>query len=77
MIRGVALVDPSEMHNHFKPPVAQHFVDCSIVPGHSVVYMSSKKVSLWGTLRIKFCRDPDSNVIKSVYEVDVDKADPM
>lgn len=59
------------------PPLAQHFVDSNVVPGRAVYYDSQDMMSVWGTLHIKFRRDPDSNVIKSVYEVDVDKCDPL
>jgi hypothetical protein len=59
------------------PPLAQHFVDGNVVPGTNVYYYDSGMVSVWGTLHIRFRRDPDSKVIKSIYEVDVDKLDPV
>jgi len=59
------------------PPLAQHFVDGNVIPGRTVYYDSDGMVSVWGTLHIRFRRDPDSKVIKSIYEVDVDRVDPV
>jgi hypothetical protein len=59
------------------PPLAQHFVDGNVIPGHTVYYYGNGMVSVWGTLHIHFRRDPDSKVIKSIYEVDVDRVDPV
>jgi hypothetical protein len=57
------------------PPLAQHFVDSNVNAGSTVYYDSDGMVRVWGTLHIKFRRD--GPVIKSVYEVDVDKVEPM
>jgi hypothetical protein len=57
------------------PPLAQHFVDSNVMPSRTVYYDSDGMVRVWGTLHIKFRRD--AGVIKSVYEVDVDKVEPM
>jgi hypothetical protein len=57
------------------PPLAQHFVDSNVNPGKTVYYDSDGMVRVWGTLHVKFRRE--GPVIKSVYEVDVDKVEPM
>jgi hypothetical protein len=59
------------------PPLAQHFVDSNVKPGTPVYYDPNGMVSVWGTLHVHFRRDADSRVIKSVYEVDVDRVDSM
>jgi hypothetical protein len=56
------------------PPLAQHFVDSNVKPGALAEY-SDGMVRVWGTLHIKFRKE--GPVIKSVYEVDVDKVEEM
>lgn len=58
------------------PPLAQHFVDGNVVPGSTCYYYSDGMVAVWGTIHIKFRRDP-GGVIKSVYAVDVVEVDPL
>jgi hypothetical protein len=58
------------------PPLAQHFVDANVVPGHKVYYYPNTMVNVWGTMHIRFRKDP-GGVIKSIYEVDVDKIEPQ
>jgi hypothetical protein len=57
------------------PPLAQHFVDSNVVSGRNAQF-SNDQVKVFGTLHIKIRRDPDSGVIKSIYEVDVDDLKP-
>jgi hypothetical protein len=57
------------------PPLAQHFVDSNVMRGVTAYYYDNCMVRVWGTLHIKFRRD--AGVIKSVYEVDVRKVEPM
>jgi hypothetical protein len=57
-------------------PLAQQFVYAYVrlgVPAH----YDDGKVRVWGTLHIKFRRDPTTGVIKSVYACDVDRIDDM
>jgi hypothetical protein len=57
------------------PPLAQHFVDSNVIPGHSVDFYRGTMVRVWGTMHIRFRRE--AGVIKSVYQVDVDEVDPL
>jgi hypothetical protein len=57
------------------PPLAQHFVDSNVKRG-AAAYYSDGMVRVWGTLHIRFRRDP-GGVIKSIYAVDVDKVEDM
>jgi|GEM_PF-560614 len=52
------------------PPLAQHFVDANVLPAAKAYYYDDM-VQVWGTLHVKFRQE--AGVIKSVYEVDVDK----
>jgi hypothetical protein len=58
------------------PPLAQHFVDSFVNKGKTAYYYGWGMVDVWGTLHVKFRRDP-GGVIKSVYAVDVDEVDPL
>jgi hypothetical protein len=62
------------------PPLAQHFVECNVMPSASSDDYSDR-VSVEGTLHVRIRKDVDKNsgvtVIKSVYQIDVDKIDPI
>ncbi|MGA2233708.1 MAG: hypothetical protein ABSH22_22615 [Tepidisphaeraceae bacterium] len=58
------------------PPLAQHFVDANVVPGRVVYNYGQDPIHVWGTLHIRFRKEP-GGVIKAVYEVDVDKVEEM
>jgi hypothetical protein len=56
------------------PPLAQHFVDSTVVKGAHVYYYN-EPVKVWGTVHV-FIRK-EAGVIKSIYHVDVDKVEPI
>ena len=58
------------------PPLAQHFVDGSVVKGAHVYYYDVP-VKVWGTNHVFIRKDPQTGVIKSIYHFDVDKVEPI
>lgn len=58
------------------PPLAQHFVDCDVVPTAKVYYYDVP-VRVWGTEHTRIRKDPQTGVIKSIYHFDVDKIEPI
>lgn len=57
------------------PPLAQHFVDCSVKPGVEAEYYGDDFVHVYGTLHVYIRKE--AGVIKSIYHVDVDKVEPL
>jgi hypothetical protein len=58
------------------PPLAQHFVDCDVLPSAHVYYYDVP-VRVWGTEHTRIRRDPQTGVIKSIYHFDVDKIEAI
>jgi hypothetical protein len=61
------------------PPLAQHFVDCHVKPGVESYYADRARIE--GTLHVRLRKEVDDKagitIIKSVYEIDVDKVEPI
>ncbi|HUB25027.1 MAG TPA: hypothetical protein VL992_06325 [Tepidisphaeraceae bacterium] len=58
------------------PPLAQHFVDSYVKPG-ATAYYDDGMVRVWGTLHVRFRRDPTTGVIKAIYMCEVDRVDDL
>jgi len=58
------------------PPLAQHFVDCDVLP-IAKAYYYDVPVRVWGTEHTRIRRDAQTGVIKSIYHFDVDKIEPI
>ena len=57
-------------------PQIQHFVQCTVVDGQEVPYVSGL-VRVAGTLTVDVTRDPETNAITGVYHLRVEGFEPV
>jgi len=56
-------------------PKAQHFVACTLSGGQKIRVGDADRVRVYGTLHVKVIRD-EGGLIQSVYQMDVERAEP-